>query len=67
MYFILSLLLIGIGSLMVVSPQTWFNLTERWKSYSSSTPSDKYICNTRFGGIMFASAGILYLVVILLL
>lgn len=38
MYFILSLLLIGIGSLMVVSPQTWFNLTERWKSYSSLLP-----------------------------
>lgn len=67
MYFILSLLLIGIGSLMLVSPQIWFDLTESWKSDSSSTPSDKYIWNTRFGGIMCASAGILYIVVTLFL
>lgn len=67
MYFILSLLLIGIGALMVVSPQTWFDLTESWKSYSSSEPSDRYIWSTRFGGVMCALAGIAYIVVALFL
>lgn len=67
MYYILSFLLIGVGALMIFSPQTWFDFTESWKSYSASEPSDRYIFSTRFGGIMCALAGIAYIVVNLFL
>lgn len=63
MYYILSVLVIGVGALLVFSPQTWFYFTESWKSQSADEPSDLYIFSTRFGGIMCMLAGVAYIVV----
>ncbi len=65
MYFIVSIFLIGLGALMFFSPQTWFDLTESWKSYSTE-PSKLFVFSTRFGGAMFALVGISYIVVTLM-
>ncbi|WP_300344572.1 DUF6199 family natural product biosynthesis protein [uncultured Oscillibacter sp.] len=56
MYLLLSVLLIGIGLLMVWKPALFFEITEGWRTNGS--PSDAYLRSTRFGGAMFLLAGI---------
>ena len=43
-----------------------FDITEGWKSYSSSDPSDLYILSTRLGGVLCLIVGIVGIVVFLL-
>lgn len=57
MYTVLSIILIGAGLLMLISPGTFYDLTEGWKQNSSTGPSRSYIFSTRFGGIMMLAAG----------
>ena len=67
MYFILSLLLIGVGVSMIIFPRIWFEFAEGWKHNSASEPSALYIFSIRFGGVMCALTGIAYIVVYLFL
>lgn len=63
MYFILGLFVLISGIVMVASPQTVFEITERWKSYSASEPSHLYLNSTRFGGVLCILAGAIGIVV----
>ena len=62
MYTVLSVILIGVGLLMLASPETFYNLTEGWKHSGGSGPSRSYIFSTRFGGVMMLAAGSLGIV-----
>ena len=63
MYIILSILFLAVGAMMVFSPQTWFDITQSWKSYSAAEPSDRFLVTTRFLGIVNILAGVLCIVV----
>ena len=64
LYFILGLVLIGIGAVMLAKPQLVYELTESWKHDGGvDEPSGLYIGSTRFGGVMFILAGICGLIV----
>lgn len=65
--FIICIFLIALGLFMILNPESYYGLTERWKSRSDSEPSDAYIKNTRFGGIMFLIVGAACLVGLLFL
>ena len=65
MYYLLSFVVMGVGALMILRPETWFRLTEGWKS-DASYPSDSYTFHTRFGGVMCILAGAAYIVINLL-
>lgn len=58
---LMSLILIGLGALMIFRPQIWYELTEGWKHSSGSEPSALYLRSTRFGGVMCALVGIVSL------
>ncbi|MCI8398206.1 MAG: hypothetical protein HFF90_02240 [Oscillibacter sp.] len=62
MYTVLSIILIGVGLLMLVSPETFYNLTEGWKHSGGSGPSRSYVFSTRFGGVMMLAVGSLGIV-----
>ena len=62
-YFILGLVLIGIGAVMLAKPQLVYELTESWKHGGAGEPSKLYLGSTRFGGVMFILAGICGLIV----
>ena len=64
MYILLSLLLVGLGIIMLLKPRLFFDITESWKSHTSSEPSKMYLFSTRLGGVMCLLAGIFGLVVI---
>lgn len=57
MYFLIGVIFVGIGFIMLINPKFIFELTESWKSNSDSEPSDLYIFNTRFGGIIVLIIG----------
>lgn len=67
MYFILSIILIAVGIIMLIRPKIFFELTENWKSETSSEPSKLYLFGTRFGGIMCILAGVGELIVLVFL
>lgn len=62
MYYILSLLMTGMGIFMILKPESWFRLVENWKQNSAAEPSEDYLSYTRFGGTVFALVGIGYIV-----
>lgn len=55
---IIGILLLAIGLFMFCAPQTYWEVTERWKSSADSEPSELYIKHTRLGGIIFAAVGV---------
>jgi len=57
MMLLLSIFILIIGSLMLVKPGIWWEITESWKSYDAMEPSDFYIKATRFGGCAFTLVG----------
>lgn len=57
MYFLIGVIFVGIGFIMLINPKFIFELTESWKNNSDSEPSDLYIFNTRFGGIIVLIIG----------
>lgn len=43
---------------MLAKPDVWWQITESWKSYDATEPSDFYIKVTRIGGIIFTLVGV---------
>ena len=66
MLLLMGLLLLALGLVMAFFPEIWFELTESWKSYSASEPSDFYRLSCRIGGVVFALAGVAGIVVFFL-
>lgn len=56
MYYIGAVFIIAVGLLMAISPETWRQITESWKS-NGTEASDSYITRTRWEGGLFASIG----------
>lgn len=63
MMLICGIFLLVMGIVMMVSPVTFYNLTESWKNSSLDEPSGLYKFSTRFGGVAFTIAGIAGIVV----
>lgn len=57
MYILIGLLLIILGLAMVISPKTFYIITQSWKNDSSGEPSGLFLFSARFGGVMFFLAG----------
>ncbi|WP_425453551.1 DUF6199 family natural product biosynthesis protein [Paenibacillus prosopidis] len=53
----MSVILIIGGLLMIFKTSVFWKITERWTSKDGTEPSDLYIWNTRFGGIMCTLVG----------
>lgn len=53
-----GILFIIIGIVAYRKPGLIWALTEQWKSYAASEPSDLYLYSTKFGGILFILMGI---------
>lgn len=58
MMILAGILLLVVGLIMTISPETWFDLTQSWKSYSAADPSKLFIISTRVGGAFMLVAGI---------
>lgn len=58
MKLIAGILLTVCGIIMFFNPSLLYELTERWKSYSSADPSELYIFSTKVGGVFFTLVGI---------
>lgn len=56
MYYIGAIFIIAVGLLMALSPNTWWQMTESWKS-NGTEASDAYITRTRWEGILGALVG----------
>jgi hypothetical protein len=52
-----SIFLILLGLLMILKTSLFWKMTERWTSRDGTEPSDFYIWNTRFGGIICTIVG----------
>ncbi|MBE6995848.1 MAG: hypothetical protein E7429_03850 [Ruminococcaceae bacterium] len=50
MILLMSIFVLLVGVLMFAFPDTWFELTEHWKSYAPSEPSKWYRISCRIGG-----------------
>ncbi|MDK2801245.1 MAG: hypothetical protein PWQ70_2864 [Clostridiales bacterium] len=50
---LLSIFILIVGLIMLISPDTWWQITESWKSYAATEPSDFYIKITRVTGGFF--------------
>lgn len=61
-----GILLLIMGLVMLVSPATFYEITESWKSNSVGEPSDLFIISTRVGGVACTLAGIGAIVVFLM-
>ncbi len=57
MYILIGIIFIAIGVVMLVRPETVFQITESWKSSTNNEPSNLYIASTRIGGIAFLIIG----------
>ena len=58
MILLFSIFILTVGFLMLLKPDIWWEITESWKSYDATEPSDFYIKGTRFGGGTFTLVGI---------
>lgn len=67
MYILLGIILALVGVVMILSPRTFYMLTESWKNGSETEPSDAYILHTRIGGVVFLLIGIAGTVILTLL
>ena len=67
MYILLSLLLVGLGIVMILKPKLFFDVTEGWKSHVNDEPSKLYLFSTRLGGVMCLLVGIMGLVILIFL
>lgn len=59
MYLILAILLAGLGLLMLLRPDAFYEITEGWKSSSCGEPSDLYILSARIGGGFMLAVGLI--------
>ena len=58
-YLLIGLLFIALGLFMLLKPEKYFEIVERWNFRNDAEPSDFYLANTRFGGTIFTIIGIL--------
>ncbi len=63
----MSIFLILAGLLMLFKTKLLWNLTEKWTSRDATEPLDLYLWNTRFGGIVCFSIGVVGIFVQILL
>jgi hypothetical protein len=66
MIFISIFLILG-GLLMILKTSFFWEMTERWTSSDAAEPSNLYIWNTRFGGIICTLVGFAGLIIDLIL
>ena len=57
-----GILLLIVGLFLYLFPETYWKLTEQWKSYYADEPSDFYLKTTKFGGILFAIVGVGFII-----
>lgn len=67
MLIVFSVLLVILGTVMMIRPKLFFDMTEGWKSSAGGEPSGLYLFSTRFGGIMCFLAGLAGIMVFLFL
>lgn len=60
---ITSIFLIALGLFMIFKTALIWKITERWTSNDGTEPSNLYLWNTRFGGIMCTLVGLVNLTV----
>ncbi len=58
MYFIIGAVFLIVGAAMVLKPDIIFQITESWKYNSQTEPSNLFLWQTRFGGVLFLVVGI---------
>lgn len=54
---VVSLIFIVIGLTMIFNTKLFWKITESWKSQGSYDPSDLYLVQVKFGGVMFFLVG----------
>lgn len=57
-----GILFFALGIFMFLKPDLVWKLTEEWKSYRADGPSDLYLRNIKFGGIVFALVGVIVMI-----
>lgn len=65
MYIALSIIIAIIGITMILKPGLIYDITESWKTYTDSEPSELYLFNTRLGGVVFLLIGIAGIIILL--
>ena len=63
-FFLMALFCWIFGYFMRRFPEKFYTFTEGWKHKNSDGPSDAYVANTRFGGLMFYLVGVLAILAI---
>ena len=66
MYILAGIAFLIIGITMLMSPDLFYQLTERWKSAAGGEPSKIYRVSLRVGGVMFCLVGLLAMVSVFL-
>lgn len=54
----LGIIIVIIGITMIVKPTLIWLITESWKTYDGTEPSDIYVKSTRISGVLMTLAGI---------
>ena len=57
-----GVLFVLVGAFLFWKTETFWKITERWKSYSADSPSDFYLKSTKLGGLAFALFGLVLIV-----
>ncbi len=65
MYIFLGIILVIVGVVMLISPKTFYQITENWKNNSEIEPSKLYIISTRFGGCAFLIVGLAGIIILI--
>ena len=58
MYILIGIVFIIVGLIMLISPKTFYDIIEGWKSVSCGEPTSLFIISTRVGGTIFFVLGI---------
>lgn len=66
MYIALSIVIAIIGIIMFLNPELVYDITESWKNYADSEPSELYLFSTRLGGVVFLLIGIAGAIILLI-
>ena len=64
-YILLAILLIGLGLFMALKPDTWWEITEAWKSKDADGPSDLYLWRVRTGGILLIVCMVILVIILI--
>lgn len=66
MDYIFAVVITLLGVFMALAPETWWQLTESWKS-NGTEPTEAFIRRTRLEGGLGAAVGIVCLVLLILI